>query len=92
VKDPSLIVSGEHTGMLEDESQRAQFMTLKEHPVKAGRVVHYLHECQMPEMFKEKSLNQVAKWASVVFPSVFGLEIIGIDVIKNLLVKSEVYK
>jgi len=51
-------------------------MTLKEHPVKAGRVVHYLHECQIPEMFKEQCLNQVAKWASVVFPNVFGLEII----------------
>jgi len=77
---------------IRDESQRASFMTLKEHPVKPGRIVHYLHECQMPEMFSEKSLNQVAKWASVVFPSVFGFEVVGLEAMKNLLVKSEVYK
>ena len=69
MKDPSLFVIEEHLGtLLRDEAQRASFMTVKEHPVIKGRIVHYLHECQMPEMFKERAANQVAKWASVVFP------------------------
>jgi hypothetical protein len=44
----------------------------------------------MPEMFSERATNQVAKWASIVFPSVFGIEIIGLEAMKSL-VKSEVY-
>jgi hypothetical protein len=64
---------------------------MKQHPVIPGLVVHYLHECQMPEMFSEKATNQVAKWASIVFPAVFGIEIVGLDAMKHL-VKSEVYK
>ena len=66
-------------------------MTMKEHPVIPGRIVQYLHECHMPEMFSEKSTNQIAKWASIVFPSVFGIEIIGLEAMKYL-VKSVDYK
>jgi hypothetical protein len=43
----------------------------------------------MPEMFKERAANQVAKWASVVFPSVFGMEVVSLEAMKSLL-KSEV--
>jgi hypothetical protein len=37
--------------------------------------MHYLHECKMTEMFQgdASEINRVAKWASVVFPMVFGL-------------------
>jgi hypothetical protein len=45
----------------------------------------------MPEIFSEKATNQVAKWASIVFPSVFGIQIVDLEAMK-LLVKSEVYK
>jgi hypothetical protein len=80
----------DHLGTLRDEDYRSSFMTVKEHPVIKGRIVHYLHECQMPEMFKEKAANQVAKWASVVFPSVFGMEVVSLEAMKSL-VKSDVY-
>jgi hypothetical protein len=41
-------------------------------------------------MFGEgKSGNLLAKWASVVFPRVFGIEIITKEVIKELLKKSD---
>ena len=62
-------------------------MTMKEHPVKPGRIVHYLHECKMTEMFKERANNQIAKWASVVFPTVFGFEIVGLDTMKKMIEK-----
>ncbi len=43
-------------------------------------MVHYLHECSMGNIFEEDGpqINRLTKWASIVFPKVFGLEIINI--------------
>ena len=61
-------------------------MTKKEHPVLKGRVAHYLHECKVNEMFQDsKSVNRVAKWASIVFPQVFGLELVNLEVMTKLM-------
>jgi hypothetical protein len=51
-----------------------------------GRVAHYLHECKVNEMFQDsKSVNRVAKWASIVFPQVFGLELVNLEVMTKLM-------
>lgn len=31
-------------------------------------------------------INRIAKWASTVFPRVFGLEVINTEVMKNLMI------
>jgi hypothetical protein len=62
------------------------FITRKEHPILAARIVHYLHECRMPELFNhEKGVNRLAHWASVVLPAVFGIRLINLEVMKKLM-------
>lgn len=62
------------------------FITRKEHPVKK-QIVFYLHECKLPELFKDNGtgkINILVKWMSTVFPAVFGIELINLELIKAL--------
>jgi len=65
---------------------RTFFLTKKEHPLIKGRLMHFLHLCKMSEMFEGDSslINRLAKWASVVFPRVYGLTLINVEVMKKL--------
>lgn len=66
--------------------ERTFFLTKKEHPLIKGRLMHFLHLCKMSEMFEgdSPSINRIAKWASVVFPRVYGLTLINVEVMKKL--------
>ena len=70
VGDPRIFTEKSLHSILEQDEDRAFFLTKKEHPVLKGRVAHYLHECKVNEMFQDdmSAVNRVAKWASVVFP------------------------
>ena len=72
IKDPTQFLA--QTELLTDK--RSLIITQKEHPVLPGRVVWYIHECRMPEVFKEMQTteNIVMQWISMVMPSVLGIE------------------
>ena len=80
LNDPLEFIEPELHSKIDNLEERTYFLTKKEHPLIKGRMVHYLHECSMGKMFEEDGpqINRLAKWASVVFPKVFGLEIINI--------------
>jgi hypothetical protein len=66
--------------------ERIFFLTKKEHPLIKGRLMHYLHLCKMSEIFEgdSSSINRIAKWASIIFPRVYGLTLINVEVMKKL--------
>lgn len=86
MNDPLEFTVSELHSMVENIEERTFFLTKKEHPLIKGRLMHYLHECKMSEMFVSDAseINRVAKWASVVFQKVFGLSLINIEVMKKL--------
>lgn len=86
MNDPLEFTESELHSMVENIEERTFFLTKKEHPLIKKRLMHYLHECKMSEMFEGDApeINRVAKWASVVFPKVFGLQLINIEVMKKL--------
>jgi len=47
-----------------------------------GRVVFYLHECQLPEVIA--SGNALVQWMSIVLPTVFKIEIVTLQFMKRL--------
>lgn len=58
---------------------------MKEHPVLSGRIVYYLHQCRLPEIFENsKDINIMVQWMSTVFPAVFDIDIINMDFMRKL--------
>lgn len=84
IRNPLLFVNSEHHAHLQSESgeKLPYFLTLKEHPVLPGRVVFYLHECQLPEVIA--SGNALVQWMSIVLPTVFKIEIVTLQFMKRL--------
>jgi hypothetical protein len=86
VSDPRVFTEPTLHSILERDEDRAFFLTKKEHPILKGRITYYLHECKVNEMFQDgKDINRVAKWASVVFPQVFGIEVVNIEVMAKIM-------
>jgi hypothetical protein len=52
VKDPFEAVTQIRMDSVESQ---ASFITRKEHPVEKNRIVFYLHQCQLPEIFEEET-------------------------------------
>lgn len=69
--------------------KRSIFMTLKEHPVLAGRVVYYLHGCNMTQVVEggteDDVANRIVKWCSTVMPTVFGVELVDLELMKLIM-------
>jgi hypothetical protein len=86
LNDPKEFTESELHSVVENIDERTFFLTKKEHPLIKDRLMHYLHECKMADMFQgdANEINRVAKWASVVFPMVFGLSLINLEVMKKL--------
>ena len=86
MNDPTEFTETELHSLMKNLQERMFFLTKKEHPLIKGRLMHYLHECKMSEMFEgdASSINRIVKWSSVIFPKVFGLTLINFEVMKKL--------
>lgn len=83
IRNPLLFVNSDHYAHLQSEETGEKlpyFLTLKEHPVLPGRVVFYLHECQLPEVIS----SGLVQWMSIVLPTVFKIEIVTLQFMKRL--------
>lgn len=84
--DPLTFTNPSLHSLVNDMETRPFFLTKKEHPL-IKTTMHFLHECQLNQMFEgdDPAVNRIAKWASVVLPQVFGLDMIGVEVMKKVL-------
>ncbi|TNV84881.1 hypothetical protein FGO68_gene10124 [Halteria grandinella] len=82
IKDPMELLGEEAKGQISEE-KRSLFITQKEHPV-LSRIVWYIHECRMPEIFGDTEGNRLIQWFSLIFPQAFGINLVSLDMAKQL--------